>query len=83
MRSARRSPCSTGRCAAVGPGSYQVEAAIAAVHADAPDVASTDWPQVAALYGELARLSPRPVVELNRAVAVAMADGPAAGLQTG
>ncbi len=62
------------------PGVYQVQAAIAAVHAEAPDVASTDWPQVAALYAELARLTPGPVVELNRAVAVAMADGPAAGL---
>ena len=62
------------------PGVYQVQAAIAAVHAEAPDVASTDWPQVAALYAELARLTPGPVVELNGAVAVAMADGPAAGL---
>jgi RNA polymerase sigma-70 factor, ECF subfamily len=62
------------------PGAYQVQAAIAACHATAADAADTDWAQIAALYGELARLVPSPVVELNRAVAVAMADGPAAGL---
>jgi RNA polymerase sigma-70 factor (ECF subfamily) len=62
------------------PGPYQVQAAIAALH-DAADAASrTDWPQIAALYGRLANLAPSPVVELNRAVAIAMADGPAAGL---
>lgn len=61
-------------------GPYQVQAAIAACHATAPDAAATDWPQIAALYGELARLAPSPVVDLNRAVAVAMADGIAAGL---
>ena len=61
-------------------GPYQVQAAIAACHATAPDSASTDWPQIAVLYGELARLAPSPVVDLNRAVAVAMADGIAAGL---
>ncbi|TYK44988.1 RNA polymerase sigma factor [Actinomadura decatromicini] len=61
-------------------GPYQVQAAIAACHATAPDAARTDWPQIAALYGELARLAPSPVVELNRAVAVAMADGVPAGL---
>jgi RNA polymerase sigma-70 factor (ECF subfamily) len=59
-----------------GRGPYVVQAAIAALHADVP----TDWPQIAALYGELARLTDSPVVELNRAVAVAEADGPAAGL---
>jgi RNA polymerase sigma-70 factor (ECF subfamily) len=53
-----------------------VQAAIAALHADEP----RDWPQIAALYGELAHLTRSPVVELNRAVAVAEADGPAAGL---
>jgi len=63
------------------PGPYQVQAAIAACHATAPDVEHTDWPQVAALYAELARLTPSPVVELNRAVAVAMAEGPEAGLR--
>ncbi|MBF6099940.1 RNA polymerase sigma factor [Nocardia cyriacigeorgica] len=62
------------------PGPYQVQAAIAACHATAPDAAATDWPQIAALYGELARLAPSPVVGLNRAVAVAMADGIPAGL---
>ncbi|MFE6958469.1 RNA polymerase sigma factor [Streptomyces sp. NPDC057696] len=61
-------------------GPYQVQAAIAACHATAPDAASTDWPQIAVLYAELARLAPSPVVELNRAVAVAMADGIPAGL---
>ncbi|WP_280306950.1 RNA polymerase sigma factor [Nocardia neocaledoniensis] len=62
------------------PGPYQVQAAIAACHATAPDAAATDWPQIAALYGELARMAPSPVVDLNRAVAVAMADGIPAGL---
>lgn len=62
------------------PGPYQVQAAIAACHATAPDAAATDWPQIAALYGELARLAPSPVVDLNRAVAVAMAEGIPAGL---
>ncbi|GAA5115659.1 RNA polymerase sigma factor [Pseudonocardia adelaidensis] len=61
-------------------GPYQVQAAIAACHATAPDAAGTDWPQIARLYGELARLAPSPVVELNRAVAVAMTDGVEAGL---
>jgi RNA polymerase sigma-70 factor (ECF subfamily) len=61
-------------------GPYQVQAAIAACHATAPDTASTDWSQIAILYGELARLAPSPVVELNRAVAIAMSDGIPAGL---
>ena len=61
-------------------GPYQVQAAIAACHATAPEAASTDWPQIATLYAELSRLAPSPVVELNRAVAVAMADGIQAGL---
>jgi RNA polymerase sigma-70 factor (ECF subfamily) len=63
-----------------GSGPYQVQAAIAACHATAPDAGSTDWAQIALLYRRLGRLVPSPVVELNRAVAVAMADGPAAGL---
>jgi RNA polymerase sigma-70 factor (ECF subfamily) len=63
------------------PGPYQVQAAIAACHATAPDASATDWPQIAALYGELGRMTPSPVVALNRAVAVAMADGPEAGLE--
>jgi RNA polymerase sigma-70 factor, ECF subfamily len=62
-------------------GPYSVQAAIAAVHAEAPDPAATDWGEIVALYGVLARLAPSPVVELNRAVAVAMRDGPAAGLE--
>ena len=62
------------------PGPYQLQAAIAALHATAPGAAQTDWPQIAALYGELARLTPSPVVEVNRAVAIGMADGPRAGL---
>ena len=61
-------------------GSYTLQAAIAAVHAEAPDVESTDWPQIVALYDVLASTEPSPVVELNRAAAVAMRDGPAAGL---
>ncbi|MGW5647567.1 RNA polymerase sigma factor [Saccharopolyspora sp. NPDC003752] len=61
-------------------GPYQVQAAIAACHATAPDAAATDWPQIAALYAELMRLAPSPVVDLNRAVAIAMADGIPAGL---
>jgi RNA polymerase sigma-70 factor (ECF subfamily) len=63
------------------PGPYQLQAAIAACHATAESAPDTDWPQIALLYGALARLAPSPVVELNRAVAVAMADGPAAGLE--
>ena len=63
------------------PGPYQVQAAIAACHCTATTAAETDWVQIAGLYAELARMAPSPVVELNRAVAVAMADGPAAGLR--
>jgi RNA polymerase sigma-70 factor (ECF subfamily) len=62
------------------PGPYQLQAAIAAVHAQAPSFETTDWAQIAALYGELARRSPSPVIEVNRAVAVGLADGPLAGL---
>ena len=61
-------------------GPYQLQAAIAACHATVLDVARTDWPQIAILYTELARLAPSPIVDLNRAVAVAMADGIPAGL---
>jgi len=61
-------------------GPYQIQAAIAALHDEAATAAATDWPQIAALYGTLARLTPSPVVELNRAVAVAMAEGPERGL---
>jgi RNA polymerase sigma-70 factor, ECF subfamily len=62
------------------PGPYQVQAAIAACHVTAARAADTDWDQIARLYGQLARFLPTPVVELNRAVAVGMADGPEAGL---
>jgi RNA polymerase sigma-70 factor (ECF subfamily) len=61
-------------------GSYQLQAAIAACHADASDAADTDWVEIAGLYKLLVAIMPSPVVELNRAVAIAMADGPAAGL---
>src|SRR5258708_7158568 len=61
-------------------GVYSIQAAIAAVHAEAPRPADTDWQQIVSLYDVLARMDPSPVVELNRAVAVAMRDGPAAGL---
>jgi RNA polymerase sigma factor (sigma-70 family) len=63
----------------VGP--YQVQAAIAAVHAEAPSAGETDWPQVLALYEVLERLSPGPMVTLNRAIALAMVRGPRAGLE--
>ncbi|MEU5527594.1 sigma-70 family RNA polymerase sigma factor [Micromonospora chersina] len=62
------------------PGPYQVQAAIAAVHAEAPTAAETDWRQIVALYRLLARLAPNPMVTLNQAAAVAMVDGPRAGL---
>ncbi len=62
------------------PGPYVLQAAIAALHARAPRAEDTDWPQIAALYGGLMEMTPSPVVELNRAVAISMADGPAAGL---
>jgi RNA polymerase sigma-70 factor (ECF subfamily) len=62
------------------PGPYQLQAAIAALHAEASTPDETDWAQIATLYGELARYEPSPIVELNRAVAVAMAEGPAEGL---
>jgi len=62
------------------PGPYQVQAAIAALHARAPRPEDTDWPQIAGLYGSLGAMTPSPVIELNRGVAVAMADGPTAGL---
>jgi RNA polymerase sigma-70 factor, ECF subfamily len=66
------------RMGRIGP--YQLQAAIAALHAEARDAAETDWPQIAALYRELARLNPSPVVLLNGAVAVAMSEGPGRGL---
>jgi RNA polymerase sigma-70 factor (ECF subfamily) len=63
------------------PGEYQLQAAITALQIQAPDAEATDWAQIAELYGALARLNPSPVVELNRAVAVGLASGPAAGLE--
>jgi RNA polymerase sigma factor (sigma-70 family) len=61
-------------------GPYQIQAAIAALHDEAADIETTDWPQILALYGVLLRLAENPVVRLNRAVALAMVEGPAAGL---
>lgn len=62
------------------PGPYQIQAAIAALHAQASSTEQTDWRQIAALYGVLTQMNPSLVIELNRAVAVAMADGPGAGM---
>jgi RNA polymerase sigma-70 factor (ECF subfamily) len=62
-------------------GAYTIQAAIAAVHAEAQTAADTDWAEIVALYGLLSRIDPSPVIELNRAVAVAMRDGPAEGLR--
>ncbi len=64
--------------ATVGP--YQLQAAIAALHAEAPKPDATDWPQICALYAVLGRVAPNPMVTLNRAVALAMAHGPSVGL---
>jgi RNA polymerase sigma-70 factor (ECF subfamily) len=66
--------------ASLPPGPFTLQAAIASVHAQAPTAAATDWAQIVRLYDELARVEPSPVVKLNRAVAVAMRDGPAAGV---
>src|SRR6266581_2911380 len=63
------------------PGPYQIQAAISALHAQAERAEDTDWPQIAALYRELMKMTPSPVIELNRAVALAMADGPLKGLK--
>ena len=78
----RRGLAALGRAEALGGafGPYALQAAIAACHARARTAAETDWTRIAALYAALARLSPSPVVELNRAVALGMAVGPAAGL---
>lgn len=62
------------------PGSYQIQAAISALHAQSESADQTDWPQIAALYQRLAALSPSPVIELNRIAAIAMAEGPERGL---
>lgn len=78
----RRGLAALARAESLGlpPGPYFLQAAIAACHARARTAGETDWQAIARLYGELARVQPSPVVELNRAVAVGMADGPAAGL---
>jgi RNA polymerase sigma factor (sigma-70 family) len=79
----RRGLAALQRAEALGgdPGPYAVQAAIAACHARARTPDETDWPRIAALYAKLAQLTPSPVVELNRAVAISMAFGPAAGLE--
>ncbi len=79
----RRGLAAVDRCQALGvpPGPYAVQAAIAACHARAVTAEQTDWVRIAALYEALAQLTPSPVVELNRAVALSMAFGPAAGLE--
>jgi RNA polymerase sigma-70 factor, ECF subfamily len=69
-----------GRLPPGGPGPYSLQAAIAACHAAAPTADATDWPQIAALYSLLAQVQPSPIVGLNRAVAIAQAEGPEAGL---
>ena len=61
-------------------GPYAIQAAIAAVHAEAPTAAATDWPQIVGLYDVLLKVAPSPIIALNRAAAVAMRDGPAVGL---
>ena len=78
----RRGLAALARAGALSPqrGPYALQAAIAACHARAPTAAATDWKAIASLYAELARVAPSPVVELNRAVAVGMAAGPAEGL---
>ncbi|KQQ97301.1 RNA polymerase sigma factor [Massilia sp. Leaf139] len=77
----RRGLAALARAELLGePGPYTLQAAIAACHARARTAEETDWARIASLYGALARVSPSPVVELNRAVAVGMAEGPAAGL---
>jgi RNA polymerase sigma factor (sigma-70 family) len=79
----RRGLAALERAAKLGEtrGAYALQAAIAACHARARTADATDWPRIVGLYEELARLTPSPIVELNRAVAVAMANGPAAGLE--
>jgi predicted RNA polymerase sigma factor len=78
----RRGLAALARAEALGGarGVYALQAAIAACHARAPTAAETDWQRIASLYGDLAQVAPSPVIELNRAVAVAQAQGPAAGL---
>lgn len=79
----RRGMAALDRAGRLGgePGPFALQASIASCHACAPTAARTDWARIAALYGQLARVSPSPIVELNRAVALGMAFGPAAGLE--
>jgi RNA polymerase sigma-70 factor, ECF subfamily len=79
----RRGLAALARAEALGtmPGPYQLQASIAACHARAREAAQTDWAQIVGLYGKLSEVTPSPVVELNRAVALAMLMGPAAGLE--
>jgi RNA polymerase sigma factor (sigma-70 family) len=72
---------SRGQSLAQAPGPYLLQAELAACHARARTPAATDWARIVALYGELGRITPSPVIELNRAMAVAMVDGPGAGLE--
>ncbi|MCX7589100.1 RNA polymerase sigma factor, partial [Phenylobacterium sp. 58.2.17] len=78
----RRGLVALARALALGgaDGPYVLQASIIACHARATEATDTDWPQIAALYARLAAVAPSPVVELNRAIAVGMAEGPAAGL---
>ncbi len=77
---ARDTRDASARDSRTGPGTYALQAAIAALHAQAAHAADTDWPQIAALFAELYRRAPTPVIALNHAVAIAMARGPEAGL---
>ena len=77
--SPRARPSSGAACGATSPGPYQIQAAINAVHSDAPTAAATDWAQILQLYDQLLVLAPSPVVALNRAVAVAEVEGPGGG----
>ena len=80
IRSTKDCSSWSGHCRRDGSGPTRIQAAIAAVHAGAPDAAATDWDEIVGLYDVLILATPSPVIELNRAVAVAMRDGPAAGL---
>ena len=81
LRSAKASRLLERALASPPIGPYTIQAAIAAIHADAASAAATDWQQIVELYDMLLRIEPSPVVALNQAVAVAMRDGPAAGLE--
>ena len=76
-----RRDCSSRHAASARPGSYWLQAAIAACHAEAPTFDETDWPQILALYGALARLNPGPVVRLNRAIALEHVAGPVPAME--